>query len=271
MKKFCALLLLLTVFSALVLPVSARTEKNVIVLNDCEEKFGNFTLDTRDPAEGGGCVCFSTRGASFANAYSFDPVDLTECDAIAFEIYVSDAALVSHFGQLCFEISSAGKCDEEELAWHLKNSLSTGLEEGWNTVYLSFTDGVPTGTIDLTRVNYFRIFALEIETAVCASDEIMFDNFRAAFTGGFDYSGMKIEGRSGDHKGENVVIAGMNEPDFSSRTPGGASDPSVTDPVSGDETDDPASSSLPLILGCSAAGVVLIAVVVVLLAKKKKK
>lgn len=271
MKKYCALLLILTVFAALVLPVSARTEKNVIVLNDCEEKFGTFLLDTVEPAEGNGCVSFPTKNASFANAFSFDPVDLSECDTVAFEVYVSDASLVSHFGQLCFEISSAGKCDEEELAWHLKNSLSTGLEEGWNTVYLSFTDGVATGDIDLTRVNFFRIFALEINTAECTGEKIMFDNFRASVTGGFDYSGMKIEGRSGDHKGENIVIAGMNEPDFASRTPGNASDPSVTDPVSGDETEEPASSSLPLILGCSGAGVVLIAVIAVLLAKKKKK
>lgn len=270
MKKFCTLLLVLTMLTALVLPVSARTEKNVIVLNNCEEKFGNFVLDTVDPSEGDGCVSFSTKGSSFANAYEFDPVDLTECDAIAFEVYVSDAALVSHFGQLCFEITSSGKCDDEELAWHLKNSLATGLEEGWNTVYLSFADGVPTGDIDLTRVNYFRIFALEIDSSV-NSDKIMFDNFRAAFTGGFDYSGMKIEGRSGDHKGENIVIVGMKEPDAGARTPGAAADPSDTDPASGDDPDSPASSSLPLILGCSAAAVILIAVIVLLLAKKKKK
>ena len=268
MKKFCALLLILASLAALVLPVSAaRKETNVIVLNDCEEKFGNFTLDTVEPAEGDGCVSFATKSASFANAYNFDPVDLSQCDAIAFEIYVSDASLVAHFGQLCFEITSAGVCDDQELAWHLHTSLSTGLEEGWNTVYLSFNDGVPSGDpIDLTRVNYFRIFALEIDSSV-KSEKIMFDNFRAAFTGGYDYSGMKIDGRSGDHKGENIVIAGMEEPDFASRTPGNAADPAETDPA--DEPGEMDASLLPVILGCSGAAVVI--VIAVLLAVKKKK
>ena len=266
MKKICALLLLLTL---LALPVSAaRKETGVIVLNDCEEKFGSFVLDTVEPAEGDGCVSFSTKGSSFANSYNFDPVDLSECDTVAFEVYVSDASLVSHFGQLCFEISSAGKCDEEELAWHLKNSLATGLEEGWNTVYLSFSDGVATGDIDLTRVNYFRIFALEINTAECTGEKIMFDNFRASVTGGFDYTGMKISGRSGDHKGENIVIAGMEEPDFASRTPGNAADPAETDPA--DEPKEKDAFPLPVILGCSGAAVVIAAVVLLAVRKKKK-
>ena len=81
---------------------------------------------------------------------------------------------------------------------------------------------------------------------------------------------MKIDGRSGDHKGENIVIAGQNEPDVNVRTPGAVTD---ADPADTDPNADTgkAPAFLPAVLGCSGAAIVLIVIAAVLSGKKKKK
>ncbi len=274
MKKFTVFLLTFCVLLSLGLSAYAegkRSETNVIVINDCEKAFGSFALERDDPAEGDACAAYRIKANSFVCAYNFDEVDASECDAVALEIYVSDKDLISSFSQLYFELTSSGKCDDEELAWPLAGLLPGHLEEGWNTVYLLFSDATPTGEIDLSCVDFIRIFALDIDTASCAGEEIRFDNIRLAYLGGYDYSGMKIAGRTGDKKNENIEIPGKSEPDPEARVPAAPAAETQSGDEKGPEEEEPEGLSLPAILGIGGAAAVLIAGAAVLFVKKKKK
>jgi hypothetical protein len=72
-----------------------------------------------------------------------------------FYLYCSDITKIGTAGQI--EITSSGKCDENEYNWNLAQCVT---KTGWNDVWLSFsTAGVTGGAADLSAINYMRIYA----------------------------------------------------------------------------------------------------------------
>lgn len=80
---------------------------------------------------------------------------------IEFSLYLRDKSLLKATS-LLVELTSAGKADAEELCWEIPLK---DLKDGWNTVRLKFEDvASKTGTIDYTRVDYFRMYLNAVET-----------------------------------------------------------------------------------------------------------
>ena len=100
-------------------------------------------------------------------------------------LYVPNAALVGG-GQI--ELSSASSPDASEIGWDL---AGLGLKDGWNELYLPFAEGIrvdgATGPVDMTAINYIRIYA----------------GFASPSFFGFD----KIEATLSKDGGKNYVIS----------------------------------------------------------------
>ncbi len=80
---------------------------------------------------------------------------------IEFSLYLRDKSLLKATA-LLVELTSAGKADAEELCWEIPLK---DLKDGWNTVRLKFEDvASKTGTMDYTRVDYFRMYLNAVET-----------------------------------------------------------------------------------------------------------
>ena len=226
MKKGFGLCLIAALLAVLVcLPVYAAEEEDVVVLHNMDTAIGSWTLNTEDPSEGTGCAAyrFTKDSTRFAIGASFPAKDATEADTLAIDIYVSRSDLISGIKQMILEITSSGKYDVEEYAWSLHEKGYTGvLKEGWNTVYLYIEEAILTaGGADLSRVNYFRIYANDINGAALDGEEIRFDNLRLCRTGGKDWGLITgLDYYQGDNSDTDIVIAGMTAPDLSRRDEG---------------------------------------------------
>ncbi|MBO5274755.1 MAG: hypothetical protein J6I45_09090 [Clostridia bacterium] len=91
---------------------------------------------------------------------TFDPVDVSAYDTVHVWVYIDDPALISPTaGNPSFELSSAGKCDNSEIAWNL---LGYDWKAGWNELWLPVSEGAysdgSTGRIDMTAVNFSRFY-----------------------------------------------------------------------------------------------------------------
>lgn len=85
---------------------------------------------------------------------------------------------------VCFELSSSGTFDQQELQWSINLSK---IKEGWNEKYLPMTDAVQTGSIDLTRVNYFRFYSPDLSTE--KSLDVILDDVYVTNQAGEDSAG----------------------------------------------------------------------------------
>ncbi|MCQ2426506.1 MAG: hypothetical protein MJ070_10240 [Lachnospiraceae bacterium] len=136
-----------------------------ISLHGMNAKFGSFEVDNENQVAGSGCLTINV-GKGFVNECKFEtPVDATGFDTFEFDWYISDLAILDKFQQggmdSGFEITSAGKCDEEETSWHIAelrdNNKGAELKTGWNHVVLYLDEAAQTG-VNLANVNYIRIF-----------------------------------------------------------------------------------------------------------------
>ena len=75
---------------------------------------------------------------------------------LSFWVYINDASYVKD-GAVTVELSSSGTFDKNEISWRLEGAK---LKTGWNEVILNMSEAVNSSTdkIDLTKVNYLRIF-----------------------------------------------------------------------------------------------------------------
>ena len=88
--------------------------------------------------------------------------------ALRVQLYVENAATVKSNGQ--FELTSGNGPDKNELHWDTKN---LNLKDGWNNLYLDFSEGVPTGgTLDIGNINYLRFYLFLTADTVMAVDDI---------------------------------------------------------------------------------------------------
>ncbi len=110
------------------------------------------------------------------------PFNGANADYLEFDLYVSDAAALaedqSNYG-LQIEITSAGRCDAEELEWELQAGCGI-LKDGWNHVRLPIPKG-GTANIDMRRINFFRLHLLNLKS--CRDDllVVMLDNVYLSF------------------------------------------------------------------------------------------
>ncbi len=193
-------------------------EEDVTLLHDCNTSFGSFVRD--DDQEKGACVAhtFSSGTNSFANQAQFSPIDASDADTLAIDIYLSDTAMMANISELYIEITSSGTCDKLENAWPVHNALKSGkIKAGWNTIYLYLNESyVTAGGCDLSAINYIRIFSF-FEGNAIKGETIKFDNIRMIHTGGYDYSDLSMDFYRGDNTNVNIRISGQKEPDLANR------------------------------------------------------
>ncbi len=140
--------------------VSVSSAENVNVVSADNQKFTAFTglsagvVEIKVPA-----VTTTPIAVSGVNKNDL---------ALRLQLYVDHAASVKTNGQV--ELTSGGKPDANELHWNVQQ---LGLKDGWNVVYLDFSDGADTnGTLDISKINYFRFYMFLNTDAVMAIDEI---------------------------------------------------------------------------------------------------
>ena len=84
------------------------------------------------------------------------PVDISKYakGSIHISLYVEKKSALTDM--IHFELSSMGIPDSDELEWFIPISK---LEEGWNEFYLAIPGAFESGKIDLTEINFFRVFS----------------------------------------------------------------------------------------------------------------
>ena len=198
----------------------ARKESGVVELYDCDRTFGGFSKDTSKKVEGTASLTVTLNATSFAAGKTLDKaVNISECDSIAFDLYVSDVEKAASLQGMYFEISSSGQYDVDEYQWDVSAMLRDDrLEEGWNTIYMDFGTSHKSGECDLKAINYFRFYTFQ--NAASAGLTIKLDNIRACYTGGEDYSDLNMDFYNGDNGDKDVIIQGQPVPDLDNRDEG---------------------------------------------------
>ncbi len=92
-------------------------------------------------------------------------------------VYVNDIGLLTD--RLNFELSSAGTYDTDEKQWLIELSM---LKSGWNELWLPMSDTSDIGNIDLSKINYFRLFTENPKEGF----QIILDNVHVTMEGARD-------------------------------------------------------------------------------------
>jgi hypothetical protein len=140
------------------------------MLDDCESLTGwggwksGFVLD-ENCTQGRYSVSITAPNV-VAFEKNYNPVNTgftKETGYLAFDFYVSDASLIGPpiNDDTQFEITSSGSSDNQEMSWGYDQ---LNLQTGWNHLELPFSSGTSSGgEIDLTRVNFVRIFSFKFD------------------------------------------------------------------------------------------------------------
>jgi hypothetical protein len=134
------------------------TVPGVIYLDDCDVLSGwtssqTLTLYTANEMQGSACIEFTGSTLDeFKKVFSpaYNSGTTLANSALRFWYYVSD---VTKCGPIRVELGSAGRADVNEYSWQL-----TGLTNGWNQINLRMNTSTKVGTLDLSAINWFRIY-----------------------------------------------------------------------------------------------------------------
>ncbi len=159
-----------------------KGDEHTVPFYGANKAAGGLTLDTENQVAGSGCLAVKP-GRGFVAGLPFDPVDASRMDTLEFDMYVSDVSIFDRFAQggmdTGLEITSSGKEDAEEIAWHLAEirDLNEGepVKEGWNHIILPLSSGATTGEINLAAVNFMRIFMVNETEDV--NVDVKYDHF----------------------------------------------------------------------------------------------
>lgn len=157
-----------------------------VFFDECEsltgwKSQGTLVLDTEDKTQGNASIATTVPKSAllFYDRLLDTPVDTgvsLEDGVLAFDLYVEDLAAFNWGGgDAQIEITSGGKADVGELHWtFLADDLN--LRQGWNNVSLRMASAKKTGgSIDLTAVNYFRLYHTKLNSeATLKIDNIRF-------------------------------------------------------------------------------------------------
>ncbi|WP_298652271.1 DUF3823 domain-containing protein [uncultured Proteiniphilum sp.] len=133
-------------------------------------------LDSDNPQEGNHSVKFQSGGGFIIQKNFAQPVNANvglEYGVLQFHLYISDVSVINWDWPGQIEITSSGNPDSQELHWNFMSQLR--LRNGWNKVVLKLSEAeVSGGNIDLTAINFFRIYHLDVQGPV----EIKIDNMK---------------------------------------------------------------------------------------------
>lgn len=113
--------------------------------------------------QGKGALEISSMTATATAEATFEDVNVSayEKGSVHMSVYLSNTKYMT--GPLYVELSSSGEFDVDEFNWIIPESA---LHAGWNDLYLGFEDAILTGTPDMTKLNYFRIFTLNAKVGL---------------------------------------------------------------------------------------------------------
>ncbi len=159
--------------------VIPEVEPEGTLLDDCESIegwAGGPELDSTDPREGNYSLRFQTNNGFIIQRNFDEPVNANvglEYGVFQFYLYISDVSAINWNWPGQIEITSSGNPDSQELHWNFMSQLR--LRNGWNKVTLKLSEAEETGgKIDLSRVNFFRIYHLDVNGPV----EIKIDHLK---------------------------------------------------------------------------------------------
>ena len=138
----------------------ASTKKGYLM--DCDTLSGItpnnncvLAINESEHKEGTASIAISNLQAMAAYLKETDISEYKEGN-LTFWLYVNNASYIQDT-RLYVELTSSGICDVNELGWTIQGS---SLKTGWNAITLNMLGGKKTGgNIDLTKVNYFRIWS----------------------------------------------------------------------------------------------------------------
>lgn len=145
-----------------------ETEPEGIALDKCETVDGwegpDAKLDSDNPQEGEHSVKFHAGGGFVIQKEYKSSVDTKvglEYGVLQFDLYISDVSVFNWNFPGQIELTSGGTPDSQELHWNFTSERR--LANGWNRVVLPLSAGEASGgNINLTAVNFFRIYHLDV-------------------------------------------------------------------------------------------------------------
>ena len=114
-------------------------------------------LDTSKVKQGKSSIKTTTaEDVNMLLIHTFDPIDISgyKNGYLHFWMYVEDYDNIKG-GQI--ELTSSGKWDKEETSWQVLNHVK---HEGWNEVWLPLNAPEVDKDLDMTRLNFLRVFTL---------------------------------------------------------------------------------------------------------------
>lgn len=227
-KILCVLMSVLLLIGCLAVTVSAVEEKDTVALVNCDSAFGSFSLNKAQKTEGKGSLELPMKDESFkfANSLALPAVkNVDNCDTLAFDIYLtSPSEILSTFSEFTIELTSSGKYDSAEVAFIIHGDLkgyASSMQPGWNTVYFYFNNVNYTNNpdpVDLTKINFVRIFGTSVGGAGLSKETMLIDNLRVCNTGGPSFEDLEnLEQFRGDNADVDISVDGMDAPDVDNR------------------------------------------------------
>ena len=142
---------------------STHGKTNSLTLDFADFKQGKASLQ----AEGEGIIRFTKK---WDNPINTGITDVSK-GVLSFWYFISDASLI---GNGSVEISSSGKSDLAEYSWTVQ---SLKLKNGWNQMTLKLSKaGKTDGDVDLSAINFIRIYHNCTGSVVTKIDDIKFSN-----------------------------------------------------------------------------------------------
>ena len=134
--------------------LSGDSRKNMTLTYSSANQMSITTTETEYKVGSGAFKSVGTGTNRWATSF-ITPVDISGCnaDGIHVWLYVDDPAKIDG-AQVHIELGSSGKFDVNEYEW-----VVGGLSKGWNELLLDFESAGKVGTVDLTEINWFRVFA----------------------------------------------------------------------------------------------------------------
>lgn len=164
---------------------------NTLMYSDCDTLGGwggsvTPVLDTEEKTQGKASVKYVVAGSEGnLGMENVRPgsLDATGAAYLEFDIYLSNPEIFSKAGDTQLEITSAGASDKNELHWDQAALTGLKLKQGWNHVKLALSTAIKDGgNIDLSNVNYFRLYAVNF-TGVSGEITARLDNIRLTKVG----------------------------------------------------------------------------------------
>lgn len=162
---------------------AAKNGKMIMSCNTVNifKALGNVKVTTTKGEYVEGTGAFKTEGfqESLGQGIFAKPVDISDYAKgyVHLSLYVNDTSLLSD--ALNFELSSSATCDKDEYQWVISKA---SLSNGWNEIWLPFSEANVTGKPNLKAIDYFRIFTLNQKQGLVT----IFDNVYATMDGASD-------------------------------------------------------------------------------------